>query len=191
MATGESVLLSPRDLAMNVSQPYSYYKGEIYGGESYFEDAFCFIEHEGILLEKDCPYSDDWIKEVALKGNKTERLGRRIYIDSYEVIEDEESLFRALTTRPVVADLLVNEDGSWDEYKEGIYNTDFSKPNSPHCVTITGWGIDQETGEEFYRIKNSAGEWGQGGFAMVSKNTIERLISAGYPIILGGESNWL
>ncbi|KAM1039563.1 hypothetical protein ACFX2C_028956 [Malus domestica] len=186
LATGENVLLSPRDLAMNVSQPYGYYKGKMYGGDSYFEDAFSYMEHEGILLEKDCPYCDDLIKEAAFKENKIERIGRRIFIDSYEVIEDEESFFRALTTRPVVVDLFVNEDGSWDKYKEGIYNTDFSKPNSPHCVTIIGWGIDQETGEEFYRIKNSAGEWGQGGFAMVSKNTIERFISAGYPIILGG-----
>lgn len=43
----------------------------------------------------------------------------------------------------------------WPMYEKGVFHTEHAKVN--HAVLIIGYGVDENTGEKYYKIKNS---WG-------------------------------
>ena len=54
-----------------------------------------------------------------------------------------------------------------DEYTGGVFekHMDPATIEINHLVSVVGWGVDGETGEEFWRVRNSWGTyWGEGGF---------------------------
>lgn len=52
--------------------------------------------------------------------------------------------------------------GEWAYYESGVFSSDQSEVN--HAVVLAGYGIDENTGEKYYLIRNSwglsFGEWG-------------------------------
>lgn len=56
-------------------------------------------------------------------------------------------------------------------YKGGVYNDeDNAGEQINHIVAIVGWGTDKKTGEEYWIVRNSWGEyWGEMGFFRVAK----------------------
>ena len=50
-------------------------------------------------------------------------------------------------------------------YKTGIYEEYIESPELNHEIAVVGWGIEQETGQEYWIVRNSWGTfWGEGGF---------------------------
>lgn len=45
------------------------------------------------------------------------------------------------------------------EYKGGVYSDDSKSQQTNHIVSIVGWGVDEETGEQHWIVRNSWGEF--------------------------------
>ncbi|GMI01626.1 hypothetical protein TrLO_g11100 [Triparma laevis f. longispina] len=58
------------------------------------------------------------------------------------------------------------------EYTGGIFTTDdpSDDEHTNHVVSIVGWGVDSETGQKFWNVRNSWGEyWGEMGFFRIDR----------------------
>jgi len=77
----------------------------------------------------------------------------------------------------------------WQFYKGGVFvNVCATELN--HAVLAVGYGVDKETGQSFYKIKNSWGaNWGEGGYIRVERTKIDGkgkcgiLMRSSYPTI--------
>jgi len=51
------------------------------------------------------------------------------------------------------------------EYKGGVINNPHESRGINHVISITGWGVDEKTGEQFWNVRNSWGSyWGELGY---------------------------
>lgn len=63
--------------------------------------------------------------------------------------------------------LAVSADG-WSSYEMGIFESKATTVN--HAVTLVGYGVDEETGEKYWKIRNSWGEgFGEDGFIRIKR----------------------
>ena len=60
---------------------------------------------------------------------------------------------------------------SFAHYKGGIYRPKTcSKVHLDHAVLAVGYGVDEDTGEEYHILKNSWGkDWGEAGYMRMAK----------------------
>lgn len=58
----------------------------------------------------------------------------------------------------------------FEAYKGGIFKDTAGCKTIDHEVSIAGWGVDAETGEKFWWLRNSWGEyWGERGWARIAR----------------------
>ncbi len=58
----------------------------------------------------------------------------------------------------------------WGSYEKGVFDTQNSEVN--HAVLLAGYGVDEVTGEKYYKVRNSWGpEFGEDG-ERVSNNFV-------------------
>lgn len=73
---------------------------------------------------------------------------------------------------------------NWPLYEKGVFDTQDSLGN--HAVLLVGYGVDEDTGEKFYKVRNSWGhKFGEDGecpgrsalfvFAFVPGNDIRHI----------------
>lgn len=83
-----------------------------------------------------------------------------------------------LENGPVEASFMVYED--FYAYKGGVYYYVYGKPRGAHAVKVLGWGVDGETGLEYWLAANS---WNTGfgidGFFKIRRGTNECQIEVG------------
>jgi len=73
-----------------------------------------------------------------------------------------EPLIRAVAQKGPVA--VSVGAGGWSGYGNGIFNGCEKDSEIDHAVTLVGYGIDKESKQKYWRIKNSWGNsWGEGG----------------------------
>lgn len=52
-----------------------------------------------------------------------------------------------------------------ERYSGGIFSQELSNAQINHEIAVTGWGVDEETGVEYWNVRNSWGTyWGEQGF---------------------------
>ena len=69
---------------------------------------------------------------------------------------------------PVTAYLYVSDQFF---YGEGVFESDDCDHDINHAVLITGWGIDQYSGLEYWIIKNSwSTDWADNGYLKLRRN---------------------
>ena len=59
--------------------------------------------------------------------------------------------------------------GNWMYYEKGVMSDQGATVN--HAVTLVGYGIDEKTGEKFWKIRNSWGSgFGEGGYIRIKRS---------------------
>ena len=77
---------------------------------------------------------------------------------------------------------------SFAHYEGGIYRPKTcSKVHLDHAVLAVGYGVDEDTGEEYYILKNSWGkDWGEAGYMRMARtygNLCGIATQATFPIV--------
>ncbi len=134
--------------------------------------SFNFIHDNGIPSEADYPYVG---KQGSCKKYNTVTSNS----GCYEVPANELQITQTLSKR--VISIAVQADGrSFQLYKSGVYDDDKCYTGQlDHGVALVGYGHDQESGKDFYYLKNSwgsdtdpNGDWGLNGYMMIKRNSV-------------------
>jgi len=137
------------------------------------DNAFKFDEKNGGLCsEADYPYE---AKRGTCMTNCTDVPGS--LVDTFIDVPpgDQNAMLAAVTMTPVSIAIEADQ-GVFQFYRGGVITDDtcgqYAKVD--HGVLLVGYGIDEETGEMYYKVKNSWGTgWGEEGYvrmAVKSKN---------------------
>lgn len=63
----------------------------------------------------------------------------------------------------------IDATAKFEEYRGGIFSEDKSFPEINHIIALVGWGVDKDSGEEFWIGRNSWGSWwGENGYFRIS-----------------------
>jgi hypothetical protein len=137
------------------------------------DNAFKFDEKTGGLCsEEDYPY------EARAGGvcnpNNCEDVPGTIVSTFYDVpTGDVDAMVAAASMQPISIAIQADQF-VFQFYKGGVLTDDScgQRGNIDHGVLLAGYGIDQETQEPFFLVKNSWGDqWGEDGYIRMSRNS--------------------
>ena len=137
------------------------------------DNAFKFDEKTGGLCsEEDYPYEAKQNKECNPQ-NCTDVPGT-IVRTFYDVPPgDEASLMAAISMQPISIAIQANQF-AFQFYKGGVLADDScgARAEIDHGVLAAGFGVDEETQEPYWTVKNSWGDsWGEDGYIRMSRNS--------------------
>lgn len=124
--------------------------------------AFIYLQKHGLMLADEYPFNGGSSDECKYDESKT-----YVKVKSWSFLpKDEELMKKALYKYGPIASGI----NAWvlEFYESGIFEPffDFLCPSIVnHAVVIVGYGVDPETHEKYWKIKNSWGDfWGEGGY---------------------------
>jgi len=91
----------------------------------------------------------------------------------YMTLQDDEEQLMAAVYHHGAVTIVVDSGGiDWQLYQGGIaHPRDCSADVLNHAVLLVGYGTDEETGEDYWIIRNSWGSWwGEGGYMKLARN---------------------
>ncbi|KAG7171209.1 Dipeptidyl peptidase 1-like 4 [Homarus americanus] len=149
------------------------------------EGGFAFLvggrysQDQGVAAEECNPYTgvDDKCD--------TDMSCARTYVSEYEYVggyygacNDALMMLALVENGPMAVAFMVYDD--FPSYSGGIYHhTDSGNGFNPleptnHAVLLVGYGVEADTGEKFWSVKNSwGGSWGEDGFFRIRRGTDE------------------
>jgi len=137
----------------------SFSDGNLACGGGLMDNAFKYVQQNGLCSEKDYPYtartSFDCKKDscTMVAGSKISK-----YTD---VVHTEGCLYDAVTTQPVSVAIEADQSG-FQLYKSGVFSGVCGK-NLDHGVLAVGYGTDNN--QAYWKVKNSWGvSWGEQGY---------------------------
>lgn len=88
---------------------------------------------------------------------------------------------------PITCGIAVTE--KFEAYTGGIFSQALLLPLENHDISVVGWGVDEQTGQEYWIGRNSWGTyWGENGFFRIQMHkhnlAIEQDCTWGEPIIV-------
>uniref|UniRef100_A0A8C6WNM7 Uncharacterized protein n=1 Tax=Neogobius melanostomus TaxID=47308 RepID=A0A8C6WNM7_9GOBI len=157
---GKLVDLSPQNL-MDCSKKYGSYGCR----PGFMHHAFQYvIDNDGIASEASYPYEG---KNGICRYNSNSRAAT---CSSYKRLpEDELSLKQAVATiGPISVGIYAD---TIKHYSSGVYNEANCGNGINHAVLVVGYGTDQDTGLDYWLIKNTWGTgWGENGYIRLARN---------------------
>ena len=78
-------------------------------------------------------------------------------------------LAAALSKQPVAIALEADQPG-FHFYSSGVYDGNECGTSLDHGVVLVGMGEDVDTGTPFWRVQNSWGDWGEGGYIRLQRD---------------------
>lgn len=133
------------------------------GGD--MEHAFNFlIDQKGLESEKIYPYEAK--DELQCRYQESQSKGA---VESQVLLSPctEKSLKASLAKHGPIAIAVDASLATFQSYKSGVYYDPDCTQNINHAVLLVGYGIDKETKEKFWLVKNSYGEkWGEKGYKL-------------------------
>jgi cathepsin X len=112
---------------------------------------------------------------------------RKHYVTHYYGVAGVDQMKAELFKNGPISCGIQATNGLEQTYTGGIYKEYIKDPQLNHEIAVTGWGVDEETGEEYWVGRNSWGTyWGEYGFFRVNIGTqtnlgIETDCTAGIP----------
>lgn len=174
--TGELTTLSEQEIVDCDKLDYGCDGGD-------FSNVFEWVMRHGAVPDELWPYK---ARETRCNA-KERRMMRRdaaVTIDGFVNVpkHNETALMQAVAHTPTVVAVCCGDFlDQWHLYKSGIMgdSVQCTRPLD-HSVLAVGYGADEQTGEQYWLIKNSWGaSWGEGGFARLKRNQTQRDGQAG------------
>lgn len=92
----------------------------------------------------------------------------RYYAEEYGYVKGVENMKKEIWKRGPIG-CGVDATEKFDKYLGGVFRQKLKHPGINHEISVVGWGLDQETGEEYWVGRNSWGTyWGEYGFFRIA-----------------------
>lgn len=142
-----------------------------FGGSQ--EENYNYLIENGISLAEDYPYESKFGECRREKAQRSE-----IKVFGYKEI-DEKDYKKVLARYGPITVSIYSMAKTFRFYKEGILqDPTITSENTDHVVLLVGYGTDNETGIDYWIMKNSFSEdWGEKGFLRlaITNNTISSI----------------
>jgi C1A family cysteine protease len=172
IATGRLVSLSEQNL---VDCAGSFGNEGCNGG--LMDDAFKYIEQNGIASEASYPYTG--------KDGSCKKEASVATIGGYQdVPESDEDALLAMAQKGPVSVAIEADKNAFQSYNSGVLDSWFCGKKLDHGVLVVGYGTDEESGKDYWKVKNSWGPtWGEEGYVRIvrGKNMCGIALSASQP----------
>jgi len=177
IANGELVSLSEEDLVQ------CDHNGDNGCNGGLMDNAFEWIEKNGIAAEQDYPYTSGTGTTGTCQTAKSAK--PVVTISSFRDVptKDEDALKSAVAQGPV--SIAIEADKSaFQLYKSGVLDSSSCGERLDHGVLVVGYGTDSDSSKDYWKVKNSWGAtWGEEGFVRLvrGKNMCGVASQASYP----------
>ncbi|XP_045807697.1 uncharacterized protein LOC123901995 isoform X3 [Trifolium pratense] len=143
--------------------------------EGWVENAFDYIQREGVCMEKDYPYSPFNTPFIRMPC-RVKKYYVKTFIGGYESIPyekdfgAEERLKLAVCRQPVAVAVLIGKDFKNYKASDGIFQIDEDFEHGElHSLLIVGFGQLKE--KQYWLVRNSYGvSWGYKGYGLIERN---------------------
>jgi C1A family cysteine protease len=140
--------------------------------------AYMYAEKTGLELEAEYPYT-------AKNGKHCEAVKAKEVVKTtgfHEVRKSAAQMKAAITKQPV--SVAIEADKTvFQHYKSGVITSKACGTKLDHGVLAVGYGTDEETGHDYFLVKNSWGAtWGDKGYVKIGQENVCGILDmAAYP----------
>merc|ERR1712072_594782 len=180
VASGKLVSLSEEDLVQCDTAHDHGCRGGL------MDNAFNFVEKNGIASEADYPYTSGYGVTGSCKSDLEHR--PVVTIESYtDVPSGGENALKAAASKQPVAIAIEADKSAFQLYSGGVLDNPGCGQQLDHGVLLVGYGTD--SGKDYWKVKNSWGaSWGEQGYIRMVRGANKCGIADGppsYPTVSG------